>query len=569
MAKRHSIKFKLGLSIIIIIGIFSAVSTLAVLNFGNLISNNLEDKKSWEVLSIIDGLQETTREAGITIQQSDESPSNVINNLRTDIDNDFESLYSLTANNSEQQQLLKKSEQYIDDFYSKIENIITSSSADDEATLKNKIMEAARPADMAGDNKTDEFQDSLTKITDIENAELLERDNQTKQLQKMTIIELIGGTLVGAIVSLFIFQSIRRSVIRNIEKTSEMLKDIAEGEGDLTKRLEVKTKDEIGEMAIWFNRFIEKMTGLIGEVIENAEVLHQSTHEVLQSIETSNRQMKEVASSVETVSTHIQSSASISEEALASIQEISGQASMIFAEANEANTTGEMVLKAASVGEISVNDAVSAIMTVQGSSKDVLNVMSQLKNSSKEIEKIIGLITSITEQTSLLSLNASIEAARAGEAGKGFAVVANEVKKLSEESKHSAQQIQLIVDEIQQKMQATDEIIKEEQTYILASSEKVMKTSEEFHNILTYIESISDKIGTMTAASQQQSSITNEMTAAITELSEGLQQNATTSQAITMGVQQQTEIYREIEDRMERLQEVSNELKRHTNRFKI
>lgn len=569
MAKRHSIKFKLGLSIIIIIGIFSAVSTLAVLNFGNLISNNLEDKKSWEVLSIIDGLQETTREAGITIQQSDESPSNVINNLRTDIDKDFESLYSLTANNSEQQQLLKKSEQYIDDFYSKIENIITSSLADDEATLKNKIMEAARPADMAGDNKTDEFQDSLTKITDIENAELLERDNQTKQLQKMTIIELIGGTLVGAIVSLFIFQSIRRSVIRNIEKTSEMLKDIAEGEGDLTKRLEVKTKDEIGQMAIWFNRFIEKMTGLIGEVIENAEVLHQSTHEVLQSIETSNRQMKEVASSVETVSTHIQSSASISEEALASIQEISGQASMIFAEANEANTTGEMVLKAASVGEISVNDAVSAIMTVQGSSKDVLNVMSQLKNSSKEIEKIIGLITSITEQTSLLSLNASIEAARAGEAGKGFAVVANEVKKLSEESKHSAQQIQLIVDEIQQKMQATDEIIKEEQTYILASSEKVMKTSEEFHNILTYIESISDKIGTMTAASQQQSSITNEMTAAITELSEGLQQNATTSQAITMGVQQQTEIYREIEDRMERLQEVSNELKRHTNRFKI
>jgi len=183
MAKRHSIKFKLGLSIIIIIGIFSAVSTLAVLNFGNLISNSLEDKKSWEVLSIIDGLQETTREAGITIQQSDESPSNVINKLRTDIDKDFESLYSLTADNSEQQQLLKKSEHYINDFYSKIEDIITSSSADDEATLKNKIMEAARPADMAGDNKTDEFQDSLTKITDIENAELLERDNQTKQLQ--------------------------------------------------------------------------------------------------------------------------------------------------------------------------------------------------------------------------------------------------------------------------------------------------------------------------------------------------------------------------------------------------
>lgn len=569
MPKGLSIKFKLGLSILIIIAIFTSVSILAVLNFGKLITSNLEDEKSWEIISIIDGLQETTREVGITIQESDESPEKVMKNLRTEIDKDLESLYHLTAGNNEQQELLKKNEKYIDEFHTQIEDIIAANPTEDAATLKGKIMEAARPADMTDTGTKDEFREQLTRITEIEEAELLERDKKIEQIRKTTFIELIGGTLIGAIISLFIFRSMSRSVVRNIQKTSEMLKDIAEGEGDLTKRLEVKSKDEIGEMAIWFNRFIEKMNGLIGEVIENTEILYQATQEVLQSIEISNGQMREVAASVENVSTHIQSSASISEEALASIQEISGQANMIFAEANDANETGEMVLKAASTGGVSVNEAVSAIGTVQSSSKDVLTVMDELKKSSNEIGKIVALITGITEQTSLLSLNASIEAARAGEAGKGFAVVANEVKKLSEESKHSAQQIHLIVDEIQQKMLQTDDIIKKEQSYIDASSEKVWKTSEEFHNIHTYIENISNKIGTMTKASQQQTSITGEMTQAVTTLSEGLQENAATSHKISMAVQQQSEIYKEIEEKMERMKMISNELKKQTDRFKI
>ncbi|WP_452082092.1 methyl-accepting chemotaxis protein [Bacillus massilinigeriensis] len=360
-----------------------------------------------------------------------------------------------------------------------------------------------------------------------------------------------------------------RSVVGNIRKTSTMLKDIADGEGDLTKRLVVKSTDEIGEMSEYFNHFLEKIGQLIGEVIENANTLNQATQEVLASIEESNTQMLEVAASVETVNDNIQNSASVSEEALASIQEISGQAQMIFSEAQNANDNGEKVLKAAKVGENSVNDAVLAINTVKDSSSEVMDVIGELKRASNEIGKIVSLITQITEQTSLLSLNASIEAARAGDAGKGFAVVANEVKKLSEESKKSANQITSIVDEIQTKMQATDKIISKEQNYIISSSDQVFQTSKEFQSILTHIQGISHKIKSMNDAAQQQSNITRDMTTAVLTLSEGLQENAATSSQISEAVHNQADIYKEIETNMENIKSISDRLKGQTERFKI
>lgn len=569
MFNRLSIKLKLGLSILMVIAIFSTVAILSAFNFGKLVESNIEDKQSWEILALTSELQETTRSLGITMQQSTESPEKVFEETQTETLEKIENVNSLVSKNEKQQALLKEIEAYVNEYFAKVETIISTYSSD-ETELRNQIMEATRPVEIDnGAIVEDEFSNQLTQIAEIEENELIDRENNAEQLRKITFIQLIGGTIIGAIISLLIFLTTSRSVVRNIENTSHMLKDIAEGEGDLTKRLEVKSNDEIGEMTLWFNRFIEKIHDLIEEVIKNSNELYQSTQEVLHSIEESNEQMKEVATSVEFVSSNIQSSATVSEEALASIQEITGQAQMIFAEAQEANETGEKVLTAASMGEVSVNDAVSAIHNVQASSKDVLKVMSELKKSSKEIENIVALITQITEQTSLLSLNASIEAARAGEAGKGFAVVADEVKKLSEESKKSAQQIHHIVDEIQQKMLETDEIIMKEQSFIQASSEKVLNTSEEFQNILNFIESISGKIGAMTGASQNQSTITGDMTEAVTTLSDGLQEHAATSQDISTAVQKQTEIYKDIEARMENMKMISDHLKKQTDRFKI
>ncbi|WP_158318869.1 methyl-accepting chemotaxis protein [Robertmurraya kyonggiensis] len=569
MFNRLSIKLKLGLSILMVITIFSTVAILSALNFGKLVKSNIEDKQSWEILALTSELQETTRSLGITMQQSTESPEKVFEETQTETLEKIANVDSLVSKNEKQQALLKDIESYVNEYFAKVETIISTYSGD-ETELRNQIMEATRPVEIEnGAIVEDEFSNQLTQIAEIEENELIDREKNAEQLRKITFIQLIGGTIIGAIISLLIFLTTSRSVVRNIENTSHMLKDIAEGEGDLTKRLEVKSKDEIGEMTLWFNRFIEKIHCLVEEVIKNSNELYQSTQEVLHSIEKSNEQMKEVATSVEFVSSNIQSSATVSEEAIASIQEITGQAQMIFAEAQEANETGEKVLTAASMGEISVNDAVSAIHNVQASSKDVLKVMRELKKSSKEIENIVAMITQITEQTSLLSLNASIEAARAGEAGKGFAVVADEVKKLSEESKNSAQQIHHIVDEIQQKMLETDEIIMKEQSFIQASSEKVLKTSEEFQNILNFIESISGKIGAMTGASQNQSTITGDMTEAVTTLSDGLQEHAATSQDISTAVQKQTEIYKDIEARMENMKMISDHLKKQTDRFKI
>lgn len=574
MFKHFTIKKKLGIGFAIIIAIFIIVSGLTITNTTKLITANKEDKDSWEVISILDGLEEMQMGLGTQLEQNaDQSPIDLIEDLKKDYQDDIATIKTKTSDNTKQQTLIKSAEEYGNNLFTKIDQAIEENATATNEILIQKINEVIRPdmkeggeIDRGGE---DQYREQLESVKKIEETQIDNRDKETAEITKITFISLISGTIIGAILSIITYLIINRSVVVNIRKTSDMLKDIAEGEGDLTKRLDVHSKDEIGEMATHFNSFLDKISKLIGEVVENANILNQSTQDVLASIEESNSQMLEVASSVETVNSNIQNSASVSEEALASIQEISGQAQMIFSEAQHANDNGDKVLNAAQEGENSVNEAVMAISTVKDSSSEVMSVIGDLKRASNEIGKIVLLITQITEQTSLLSLNASIEAARAGEAGKGFAVVANEVKKLSEESKQSANQITSIVDEIQAKMQETDQIISKEQNYIMSSSDKVLRTSQEFHSILTHIQGISQTINAMTNAAKQQSNITSEMTTAVSTLSEGLQENAATSYQISTAVQNQAEIYKEIENNMENIKAISDRLKGQTERFKI
>ncbi|MCE7700077.1 MAG: methyl-accepting chemotaxis protein, partial [Methanobacterium paludis] len=210
-----------------------------------------------------------------------------------------------------------------------------------------------------------------------------------------------------------------------------------------------------------------------------------------------------------------------------------------------------------------------AIDGVKSNSSEVLDVINDLKKASDEIGQIVSMMPDITEQTSLLALNASIEAARAGEAGKGFAVVADEVKKLAEESKGSAEDITKIVTSIQEKIQKTESSIKEEQSFIDISVDKVSVTAQGFSNILKYIQGISEKISTMTSASVQQNNITSQMAKTIDVLSQGLQDNSAASQEISASVENQVNTFKQIQVNIEDIKNITESLKEQTGRFKL
>jgi methyl-accepting chemotaxis protein len=228
------------------------------------------------------------------------------------------------------------------------------------------------------------------------------------------------GTIAAIVLCLVIAYRTAASIIKPLRRTIDVLRNIAEGEGDLTRRVNETTGDELGEMGRWFNLFMAKLELLVTDVARSThgvtgacENLFSVSHQMRVGAEETSAQANLVAAASEQVTRNLQTVAAATEEMNASIGEISKNASA-----------------AAGVAARAVERAQSANVT-----------MSRLGESSAEIGEVVKLISSVAQQTKMLALNATIEAARAGEAGKGFAVVANEVKELANETAKAAKQI--------------------------------------------------------------------------------------------------------------------------------
>jgi len=310
----------------------------------------------------------------------------------------------------------------------------------------------------------------------------------------VVVVVAIGGVLLSLFIGLaFLFAN---AIIRPINRTSEMLKDIAEGEGDLTRRLEVTSKDELGVLATWFNAFVEKIHAIIRELSEHAEKVTGAGAElselsdemsggasemnelaggVTRSAEEMSAVMVSVAASSEQTATNVNTVAAATEEMRSTIAEI--------AERSE---------KARGVTSDMVDQAHGARAN-----------MDALGEAAAEIGKVTETITDISEQTNLLALNATIEAARAGEAGKGFAVVAGEIKALAAQTAEATGEIRLRIDGVQS-----------------SSAQSV----EGINRISTVIEEVSELVGAIAAAVEEQSVSTGEIAENLAQASAGLQE---------------------------------------------
>ncbi|MFZ5807474.1 MAG: methyl-accepting chemotaxis protein [Verrucomicrobiota bacterium] len=312
----------------------------------------------------------------------------------------------------------------------------------------------------------------------------------SQKSKAVTIIStmIIGGMLGFAVLSFFLVTSITKPM----KVILDNMTDIAQGKGDLTVRLKIFSKDEIGQMAARFNDFVEKLQGIMKEVGSNVTPLASSADEMTSTathLATSAEQMKSqaytVASAGEQLSHNINTMASTAEE-------------MSISADNVATSVKEMT---ASIGEVAKNCARESEIASKANQQAVAarEVMSKLGDAVQEISKVVELIGAIADQTNLLALNATIEAASAGEAGKGFAVVANEVKELARQSSQASEQIAGQIRNVQ------------------TSTETSVKTIEEVSKIIQEVNQIA---GNIASAMEEQSATTNEIFKTITGVSE-------------------------------------------------
>jgi methyl-accepting chemotaxis protein len=316
-------------------------------------------------------------------------------------------------------------------------------------------------------------------------------------------------------------------ITRPIAGVAAALKDIAQGEGDLTVRLAVKSDDEVGELSKWFNIFMEKLHAIIKEMGGNADTLTTSSNDLSGLSGKMSEGADHMSSKANTVAT--------------AAEEMSTNISSIAAAMEEASTNMSLVATAAeqmtaTINEIARNSENARSITGSAVSRagDATKKIDELGKGAQEIGKVTETITEISEQTNLLALNATIEAARAGDAGKGFAVVANEIKELARQTAEATQDIKDRINKIQ-------------------SSTSGAVTQVE--GISKVINDVNEIVSTIATAVEEQSVTTREIAGNVSQASGGIQE---VSENIAQLSTVASEIARDISDVNQSSNDMSN-----------
>ncbi|GAA0954187.1 methyl-accepting chemotaxis protein [Virgisporangium aurantiacum] len=455
--------------------VLCVVGALAYRNTGTLEETTGSVSHTYQVLSALDVITSTLKDAetgqrGYLITGEDRYLEPYTAALAA-IEGRIQAVADLTADNPAQQERIAT-----------LRPLVTAKFTELKQTIdlrRTQGFQAAQAVVLTDQGKAvmDQIRAVLTELADAESGLLAVRAKTTDDTADSSRAAILFGVGLALLLVIVLASALARSILRPLSALTTRLREIADGEGDLTGRVDESRRDEFGALGVAFNRFVAKVAATVRQIGDQAttlasasEELSAATKQVSGSASQTSEQASRVASATETMSTALSTVAAGAEEMGASIREI----------ASNASEASRVVAEAVQVAD-SASSAVN-----------------ELGESSTEISNVIKLITAIAEQTNLLALNATIEAARAGESGKGFAVVASEVKDLAQETARATEDISRRVQSIQSNANSTTRAISR-------MSEIVMQ--------------VNDYQTTIASAVEEQTATTSEMARNVTDAS--------------------------------------------------
>ncbi len=442
------------------------------------------------------------------------------------------------------------------------------------ASLNKAITRDAIPSDDAEIAKLDSksvVEELMAAIADMKEymMESVEKTTiELEELAKLTLTLILALIVVAIVVGVIISSVISQGIARPVSKMTASMKEISEGNLQIDHVI-IKNNDEIGILASTFNKMLEDLKGMVTRMRDSSVELASSAEQLSASSEESLASSQMVATAAEQQMMGSEQQLRIVDKNNDSLSDMSHIVDRISVSNDEMEHAANTVIELVADGSEVVSKVSDQMNTIDATIKESSDIIKEMEQHSNEIQKVTALITEISEQTNLLALNAAIEAARAGEYGKGFAVVAEEVRKLAEQSKNSASEIESMVGVIQL---AAGKAVKS----IDIGGEKVkegLNASNQSRQVFVEIETavgvVGSKIESVSTAIKEIQTVSEAVTVASKEIQLLAQQTADGANDTSAATEEQLAANQEISSSAQSLANLAEILQNEVSHFKI
>ncbi|WP_010270640.1 methyl-accepting chemotaxis protein [Paenibacillus senegalensis] len=386
---------------------------------------------------------------------------------------------------------------------------------------------------------------------------------ETSTISMVMIIIISVAVVIALLIGFYFLKTIGRPLmqLRNLMGQGE--------KGDLTVRMNFKSRDEIGQVSISFNRMMEQITRLVQQTNQSAAEVLETAGVLLHSSKQTATSAKEIAIATEEIANGASSLAIEAEKGNELTQGIGLQMKQVVTANVEMGSAAADVHQASSQGTAYMGQLIEKTNATEEKTRSMVEKVDKLKESTGSIRKILDVLQNLTKQTNILSLNATIEAARAGAAGKGFMVVADEIRKLADQSKQSIEVVGQITETIQQEIEETVSVLSEayplfqEQIMSVKEADVIFKkVQEHMGGFVEQLTAVTDSIQTL-----EESQMT--LHEAMSNVSAVSQQSSATSEEVASLSTEQLSVSDGLVQLSEKLERLSNSLKETLSKFTV
>lgn len=392
-------------------------------------------------------------------------------------------------------------------------------------------------------------------------------DQELKEKVNSLLLQTLIFLIIGMVLIVVVILLYTRNLTAHTNRVNSMAEHLAQG--DFTYSIEVKTKDEFGKMAENLNYTSGLLNKMMGKVTEHSLHVASTAEELTASADQTSIVAEDIAHTIQAVAAGAETQLAGTQESARSLEELAMGIQRISESSSVLHDASQNTSQQAEQGNKIIQQAVHDMNEANHSVSVTASHMEQLRERSIDIGNIINVISGISTQTNLLSLNAGIEAARAGEHGKGFAVVAAEIRKLSEQTKDSAGKVREIIEEMQGETQAAVQSVEIGTKAVNSSTVLVEHAGEAFNGIVLEIQQIVNQIQEISAVSEQMSAGSQQISATMEELARISGEASDATQNVAAASEQQQASMEEVSFSAKSLSSMVQELQNLLEQFKI